>query len=805
MKNLRFIAHLPHPTDSVTGVELAPTPVHTQVVDSHQGIDVALDATLESGPLATSRRDFLVRTAASGGGFAIGCLVPALGSVGMASAQAQTGAAASGVTAWIVIGSDETVTVQVPVTEMGQGTMTGLSQIVADELRVDWSRIRAKHAPVDAAHGGTNASPWGRFTGGSLGIRLFGPGLQQAAANARQMLVGAAAKVWGVAPSACTVAGGSVSAVVSGTRQSLTFGALAPTAGAIVLAGNTPLNQYPRLLVGTSPPRIDLPAKVNGSAQFGIDVMLPGMVFAAVKHSPVIGGTVGMMGTKPSGAIAVVAVGAIASVNAGSAGALSGAPGYRGHTGVAAVAGTTWDAMRAVRSVSVNWSPPPDSSKNDSTVIAARAAWLMVNGTPIVAQDLNAASLSGGFSAPNRAIAAATYQLPFLAHACLEPLNCTVRFTPATTSASGPIAPTCEIWAPTQAPDAVRQTALSLCPAGTVVTVVNTLAGSGFGRKFEQDFIREGIQVGMACPGRPVKLTWPREQDFSNDQFRPMALSRIEAAVEPASGRISAWRNRIVTPSINAQRGGDPNALDGSAVDGAIDLPYGINPMLVDYVRHDTPIPVGYWRSVGMSINTFAVESAIDELANAIGWDPIQFRLTNLTNPRLKGVLSALKTFSNWGAPSGTGRAHGVAIAAGFGSYMGQVAEISVNATSGAVTVHRISTVIDCGTAIHPDAIRAQIEGAVMQAIAATLYVQQTFVNGVARVTNFNRYRLLRLREMPQVDVQIISNGDAPGGVGEPGVPCVAPAIANAYARLRGPGARRRALPFFPGSTLSEM
>jgi isoquinoline 1-oxidoreductase beta subunit len=255
-----------------------------------------------------------------------------------------------------------------------------------------------------------------------------------------------------------------------------------------------------------------------------------------------------------------------------------------------------------------------------------------------------------------------------------------------------------------------------------------------------------------------------------------------------------------VTPSISVQRGGNPNALDGSAVDGAIDLPYALNPVLVEYVRHDTTIPVGYWRSVGMSINTFAVESAMDELAAAIGWDPIQFRLNNLSDTRMTNVLTKLKALANWGTPAGSGRAQGVAIAAGFGSYVGQVAEISVNATSGAVTVHRISAVIDCGLAVNPDAIKAQIEGAVAQAVSATLYAQQTFVNGVPQVRNYSQYRLLRLRDMPQVDVQIIANGDATGGVGEPGVPCVAPAIANAHARLLGQAARKRALPFFPGS-----
>jgi isoquinoline 1-oxidoreductase beta subunit len=729
---------------------------------------------LENPPAAPraglTRRDLLVR-AAAGGGFMVGFAV-----AGAGTSDAQAATTSSAVTAWIVIGSDESITLQVPITEMGQGTMTGLAQVMADELRVAWSKIAVVHAPVDAAHGGTNAGPWGRFTGGSLGIRLFAPGIQQAAANARQMLITAAA---------AQGLGGSLTAVngtVTNGTASLTYGSLATAAAQVVLPANTPLNQYPRAVVGTSAPRVDIAAKVTGAAQFGIDVFLPGMVFAAVKHCPTVGGTVGMVGSKPAGALGVVQVGT--------------RPGQPAN-GVAVVAATTWDAMQAVNRLSVNWNLPADAASNDSAAIGARAAWLMANATPIVAeQSPNVAGLATGLALPNAAIDA-TYQLPYLAHAAMEPLNCTVRYTPGSPG-------TCEVWAPTQAPDGAKATAQAMCPAGTVVKLVNTLAGGGFGRKFEMDFIREAVQVGLAFPGKPVKLTWPRAQDFAYDQFRPMALSRVQAAASATTGRITAWRHRIVTPSIAVQRGGSASALDSSAVDGAVDLPYALDPCLVEYIRHDSTIPVGYWRSVGMSINTFAVESAIDELAAAIGADPIQFRLDNLSDPRMVSVLSALRTFSNWATAPAAGRARGVAIAKGFGSWMGQVAEVSVNATTGALTVHRVATVIDVGTAINPDAIQGQIEGAVAQAMAATLWVQQTFVNGVPQVGNFNKYRPVRLQEMPQVDVKILQGGGV-GGVGETGVPCVAPAIASAHARLVGAAARKRALPFFPGTTLGGL
>ncbi len=744
----------------------------------------------QSAGQGITRREFLVRTAA-GGGLMVGCMLPG---AGLRGGEARAASYAN-VTAWIVIGSDETVQVLVPITEMGQGTSTGLAQVVADELRITLARVSVAHAPVDAAHGGTNASPWGRFTGGSTGMRLFSPGLRQAAANAREMLIQAAARYWGLsATTGCVAAGGSVTY----NGKSLTYGFLAPLVTGYNISVTNAQTGLQTNLVGTSPPRLDLPAKVTGAARFGIDTWMPGMVFAAVKHCPTIGGTVASVGSTPSGMLKVVKVGRSSPTGL--------------DTGVAVIAATTWDAMRGARSVSVAWdTTAANASNNDTAAIDARAATLMGTTTPTWSTSVNAQNLPVGMASPNRAINA-TYQLPFLAHATMEPLNCTARFTPAMTSAPA----RCEVWAPTQAPDFAAQTAQAFCPANTVVTVVNTLVGCGFGRKFEMDFVREAVQVALAYPGVPVKLTWPREQDFTYDQFRPMSLSRIQAAASASTGRLTAWSNRIVTPSINVQRGGDPNALDTSAVDGAVtipyatELPYAPDPMLVEYVRHDTTIPVGYWRSVGLSINTFAVESAMDELAGAIGWDPIEFRLANLAPAsRMYNVLTALKTFSGWTAPVASGHARGVAIAAGFGSFMGQVAEISVTRSStGAVTgvtVHKVSMVIDCGTAVHPDAIKAQIEGAVAQAVAATLYVRQTFVNGVPQVTNFNQYRMLRLQDMPQVAVQIIANGDPMGGVGEPGVPCVAPAIANAYAKLVGGTNRKRSLPFFPGATLGGL
>jgi len=736
-----------------------------------------------------TRRQFLVRAAAAGG-FMIGAALPDIGRFGEARAQG----ASAPVTAWIVIGADESITVLVPITEMGQGTMTGLATLVADQLQVDWSRIRVQHAPVDAAHGGANANIFSfRFTGGSLGMRLTAQVLQQAAANARVMLVNAGAALMGTQPSSCAIVPGSVT-YVQGPTNKLSYGAIAPSVAGMPAVANAPLLTARKYAgAAASPPRVDVPAKVNGSAVFGIDVWQPGMVFAAVKHCPTSGGTVGSVGSTPAGTLKVVKVGG----NGGSSA-----------TAVAVVAATTWDAMRGAKNVSVNWTLPTDVARRDTAAINARAAALMAAGAPMLTAQ-NTGSVAAGMAAGVASISQ-SYQVPYLAHAAMEPMNCTVRFTPA----SGAAPARCEMWAPTQAPDIALGLVRAMCPAGTNVTVVNTLVGGGFGRKFETDFLVQAMHASLACPGMLVKLTWPREQDFSNDQFRPMALTRITAAAD-ANGAITAWNNRIVTPSIAVQRTATPTSapttIDGEAVHGAISrtpggdagLPYKVPNSLVEWVWHDSPIPVGYWRSVGMSFNTFAVECAIDELATALKMDPIAFRRKNLAETRLGPVLDALATLSNWSTTPASGRARGVAIAAGFGSFVGQVAEISVNATSGAITVHRVSTVIDCGTAMHRDAIRGQVEGAVAQAMAAALWEQQTWVNGVPQVTNWNRYRTTKLSTMPQIDVQILEGGGL-GGVGEVGVPCVAPAIANAYAKLF-PSARKRSLPFFPGTTMGGL
>ena len=499
---------------------------------------------------------------------------------------------------------------------------------------------------------------------------------------------------------------------------------------------------------------------------------LPGMVYAAIKPCPTLGGTV-------SGTVAVP-TGAIAAVSLGNA--------------VAAVAGNTWQAMQAARQLSVNWSIPTSSASLDSTVIQTQAQTLMASGPVIVAE-------SSGDTVGGLAGAASTvdvsYSLPYLAHACMEVLNCTVNLTSSS----------CDIWVPTQAPSSVLATAAALTGLATSqINVHPTFLGGGLGRKFEVDYVIQAIKIAQAI-GQPVKLTWPREQDMGNDQYRPMALSRIQAGVD-STGNIVAWSNRIVSPSILGQRGWIPPAAnDSQATDGATALVYGFGSRLVEYVKHPAAVPVGFWRSVGHSINAFAVESAIDEIALSLNIDPLLFRqrlLSASLDPlasRGLAVLNQAASLGNWGTSLPSGHAQGLAFSVGFGSLVAEVVEISQPA-AGSIKVHKVACAIDCGTAVNPDSVEAQMQGAIHHALSAALWGQVTFSAGVPSARNFSNYRVMVLNESPSISVDIIESGAALGGVGEPGVPGIAPAVANAYARLTG--TRVRSLPFFPGAKMSD-
>ena len=739
---------------------------------------------------AASRRAFLTTTAK---GLVVTFALPVIGR--SAAVHAATPPTAEQLAdAYVHIGTDGSITLAFGGAEMGQGAMSGLAQILAEELMVDWNAIRVAQSLVDPIVS--------YFTGGSSAVSGRYATLRKAGAAARERLIAAAMATTGdtnrdhySAQSATVVYTNPTTAPVTTWR----YADLASLASSQPAPADLRLTDPSRFrLIGQPLPRVDIPAKVDGSAKYGIDTWLPNMVFAAIKHSPVIGGTLASVPSTPSGAIAVVPCRASDSRGAVVANTVNA---------VAVVASNTWLAMRLASGLSAKWNVPASTAGVDSAGILAQAQSLMTNGTALAAEP----SPPAGTSAADYATALrpsvmaalgtptvdATYTLPYLAHATMEVPSCAVNIV-----FSGATPQSCEIWAPTQGASAAAGVAAALTglPASKIV-VHTTFLGGGLGRKFEMDYVSQAIQVAMAVK-RPVKLTWRREEDLAHDQYRPFALVNAKARLD--AGKIAAWTYRNVSQAILGQRGWlPPGAVDSQAVEGSVRLPYGLGTHLVEWVPLPVGIPVGFWRSVGSSINAFVVESMMDELALAAHVDPFQFRYDNMTDDRARAVLWAADLMSSaWRKSLPSGHAWGVAIAESFGTCVAHVVEVSQPAT-GSLKVHRVATVIDCGTVINPDSVEAQMQGAIVHALNATLWGQITFTAGKAAQTNFNSYRAMRIGEMPQVSVQIVTSANAPSGVGEPGVPPLAPAITNAYARLTG--TRVRTLPMFPGARMGGL
>ena len=735
--------------------------------------DVAQDAgkqdagTLGAGKL--DRRAFLAGAGSSA------FVVPFAVSFSGTPAEAATVAAPIMLNAYLKIDASNVVTLMIGSTEMGQGIMTGLAQLVADEMALSWSQVRVEHALVTSASPNPYANPLFQMqlTGGSTSMRGWYAPIRNAAAIARQTLMGAANRQFGGTWS--VTAGGKVASSADATKTHL-FSELVSVASTLLPVTSPSVTLATTTnFIGKRIPRTDLPAKINGTAVFGIDVQVPGMLFASVVHCPTLGGTVSKMPAKPSGAVAIVNL-----TNA-----------------VGVIATDTYSAMTMARALvsQVTWKLPTSLAASNSATVMANAQTLLTS-TSVVPHIYE----TQGSVDPVTAIAAATksidvtYQLPFLAHACMEVLNCTASVTSTS----------CEIWAPTQGQSFVIPTAQAITGlTADKITVHTTYLGGGFGRKIEQDYVAQAITLSKAV-AKPVKLTWSRPQDFQNDKYRPCAAIRVRAGLDVRNGIVGfAYRN--ASPSINIQRNtvAGNNPEDTGAVAGALALPYTMANRRIEYTPVLTDIPLGYWRSVGESYNTFAVESAIDELARAAAQDPMAFRKTLLaSDARALGVLNAVDTLSGWSTsavPAGRGR--GVAFLSGFGSYIALVVQIVLDSSS-KIRVEKVFCAIDCGIAINPDLIEAQMQGGIAQGITSTLWSGVNFVNGVPQVSNFSNYRVLRASEMPIVSVAIVPSTQAPGGVGETGVPCVAPAIANAYAALSG--TRVRSLPFYPGATMSD-
>jgi isoquinoline 1-oxidoreductase beta subunit len=739
-----------------------------------------------------SRREFLSGTVS---GLILGFVLPGISGVSCGDDKLLVP-----VNSWLKIGSDESITLAIGSSEMGQGSFSGLAQIMAEDLMVAYGRI------VTVQGGPTLASPAPVGTSintvGSSVTRTNFWKLRDAAAAAREMLVQAAMNYKRDPTRAnYTVSDGVITHVPSGSK--LTYGQMALDASRLTPPANAPLvpdSQF--VVIGKSVPRVDIPLKVDGSAKYGIDIRLPNMVYAVIKHCPSFGGTLASPPPTPSGMIAVVPTSIVAGVGRGAEAV--------GHVNAVAVVGpNTWDTWQAASRLGVSWNLPPDAATLNSARFQADGEALARIAPPFVVGAANPPgtlyTVEGDATVANAAIDAAalvidaTYSLPYVAHACMEVLNCTVDYVAGVK---------CEIYAPTQSAKAVLSLAAAITGMPASQIIVNaTYLGGGLGRKAEVDFVSQAIQVGMALQ-RPVKLLWPREEDFAHDQYRPMAVIRAKAGLDSA-GRIAGWTYRNVSPSLLAQRGVVLGAAgDGQGIEGARGLPYDFGARATEYVTHPSPIPVGFWRSVGASLNTFGVESMIDELAAAAGEDPYLFRRTRLSDPRWIAVLDAAAALGNWSAPLPAGQGRGIAIGTAFNSIVAEVVEIS-QATATGIRVRRVSVALDCYLAVNPGSVDAQLVGGVVHGLNAALYGRQTFVNGAAQNKNFRSSRMIRLGEMPQVDVTLIPNPVVAsrtaiiGGVGELGVPTLAPALANAV--YSATGVRTRALPFFPNATMGGL
>jgi isoquinoline 1-oxidoreductase beta subunit len=734
------------------------------------------------------RRGFLGTSAA----FTLGFALPSFGPAGDAHA-----AAATRVNTWLSIGADNSITLAVGASDMGQGSVQGLAQVLAEDLMVNPTRVLiTQGGPVMAAPAPVGAAI---NTVGSSVTRNNYWRMRDAGAIARETLVQAAMNAQGDAQRGNYSVDDGVVRHTSGASWS--YGQLAPAASLLTPPASAPLVPDSQLRwIGQPLARQDIPSKVDGSARYGLDVRVPNMVYAVVKHCPTFGGTLAAQPPVPAGAIAVVPL----SVAAGTG---RGADVAGNVNAVAVVATTTWDAMRAAKSLSVSWKLPANAAQLNSAQFLADAQALLQNAPAYVSGGANPPgtlyTVEASTASPDAALTRtdvraidATYTLPYVAHACMEVLNCTVDYVPGVR---------CEVHAPTQsARNALAITMALTGLAESQVSIRTTNLGGGLGRKAEVDFVAQAVQLGMALK-RPVMLVYPREEDFTHDQYRPMAAVRVRAALDPANA-VAGWVYRNVSPSILAQRGSVLGAKgDSQGYEASNALPYAFGARRVEWVSHPAPIPVGFWRSVGASINTFAVEAAINELAALAGQDALQFRRARITDPRWMAVLDAVAGASGWSTPPGTGKARGVAIGTAFNSIVAMVVEVSGTDVT-AFKVTRVWLAIDAYLTVNPLNVEAQLIGGVVHAINATLYGQQTFASGAAQRRNFNVNRMIRLSEMPQVAVTIVPRPTATdrtvpiGGVGELGVPTFAPALTGALLKLTGK--KVRSLPLFPNATM---
>ena len=689
------------------------------------------------------RRDFLKLGAVAGGGLLLGVSIADRVRAGDVLVGAGSGEGFQP-NAFVHIGPDGAVTIWVGKADMGQGVRTALPMIVADELDADWSRVAIVQAEAHPERYGR------QMTVGSSSVRrgAWMP-LRQAGAAAREMLVAAAAASLGVPASELRTETGRV--IHDGSGRSLGYGELVEAAAGMPVP-DAPLLKEPErfTLIGTDVPLVDTGLKVTGRAEFGIDVRVPGMLYATVARPRVLGGSIGTIDE-----VAALAVPGVRRV-------------VRISSGVAVVADNTWAAFEGAEALQCE---SHGEFVLSSPEISAHFAGLLDTEGAVAREDGDAPGVLASSASPLEA----TYEVPYLAHATMEPMNCTAHVD----------GDRCEVWAPTQNPQGTQSVAARLADLPVErVTVHVTYLGCGWGRRSRTDFVEDAVETSMAV-GAPVQVVWSREEDMRNDQYRPASMVRFAGAVDDR-GHLRALTADIASPPLGVTDGGGRReGPDRNAVDGIVTVTYGIPNFRVAYHGSDVQVPTGYWRSVGPSGNCFMVEGFIDELAHAAGRDPLEFRLAMLDgHPRMKRVLETAADMAGWAAGAPGGRGRGIGLVEDKGGIVAQIAEVSVQ--DGAVRVHRVWCAADCGQIIHPGIVEAQLSGSVVAGLTMALYGEITVESGRVVQCNFHDYPLLRLGETPGIEVRILPSREEPGGVGEPGVPPAAPAVTNALFAVTG-------------------
>jgi CO/xanthine dehydrogenase Mo-binding subunit len=695
-------------------------------------------------PISIDRRDFVKLGAVAGAGLVIGIRLP------VRETNSEVPVAPLQPNAFLRVDTDGSVTIWLGRSDMGQGVRTSLPMIVAEELDADWKRVTVLQADA-------HPNAFGRMmTVGSSSVRsgAWMP-LRRAGATAREMLVAAAAARLGVPMGELTTSSGVVHHRAS--RRSIPYGELVQAAAALPVPGEPRLKDPKSFtLIGTRVPLVDTEVKVTGAAKFGIDARVPGMLFATVVRPPVFGDTLKSFDSAP--AKAVKGVKDVVQLT----------------SGVAVIADSTWAAFRGAQALRIEWAPGGFTMGSEE-IFAYLSKLADAQGVTTRSDGSADSALAGAAQRLS-----ATYEAPYLAHATMEPMNCTAHVR-----SDG-----VEVWAPTQNPQGAQATAARLTNLPIEKVTVHVMyLGCGWGRRSSTDFVQDAVEASMKA-GAPVQVLWTREEDMQHDTYRPATHVRMHGGLD-AKGRVVALSARVAAQPIAGGRG----SFDGPAVAGISNMLYQVPNLTVEWCRPDVRVPVGYWRSVGPSQNVFVLESFIDELAAKAGRDPVEVRRELLAHePRILRVLNLVAERSRWGTPLPAGRARGVALAEDTQSLVAEVAEVSI--VNGRPRVHKVWCVADCGRVIHPGIAEAQFQGAIAGGLGAALHGEITIEKGRAKQSNFNDYRVLRLVEMPEVDVHFVPSDEEPGGVGEPGVPPIGPAVCNALFQLTG--VRVRKLPIKP-------